>query len=99
MYELSPSSLASPSRQLHVPPAENKAIVPEGCATRFNRKDLAAAERFWPPSHIQHSAHAPPGRVGLFELVAAGPPDMRYECHLAVAEGNFVMLRGRFTGM
>ena len=80
-------------------PAENKAIVLEGFATLFNRKDLAAAERFWSPSYIQHSAHVPPGREGLFELVAAGSPDMRYECQLAVAEGDFVMLHGRFTGL
>ena len=56
-----------------------------------NRKDLAAAERFWSPSYIQHSAHVPPGREGLFELVAAGAPDLRYECQLAVAEDDFVM--------
>jgi predicted SnoaL-like aldol condensation-catalyzing enzyme len=74
-------------------PAENKAIVLEGFAT------LAAAERFWSPSYIQHSAHVPPGREGLFELVAAGAPDLRYECQLAVAEGDFVMLHGRFTGL
>jgi predicted SnoaL-like aldol condensation-catalyzing enzyme len=80
-------------------PAENKAIVLEGFATLFNRKDLAAAERFWAPSYIQHSAHVPPGREGLFELVAAGAPDLRYECQLAVAEGDFVMLHGRFTGL
>ncbi|WP_322618015.1 ester cyclase [Pseudomonas sp. BIC9C] len=80
-------------------PAENKAIVLEGFATLFNRKDLAAAERFWSPAYIQHSAHVPPGREGLFELVAAGSPDMRYECQLAVAEGDFVMLHGRFTGL
>ncbi|MNK94419.1 SnoaL-like polyketide cyclase [compost metagenome] len=72
-------------------PAENKAIVLEGFATLFNRKDLAAAERFWSPSYIQHSAHVPPGREGLFELVAAGAPDLRYECQLAVAEDDFVM--------
>ncbi|MGW8461448.1 nuclear transport factor 2 family protein [Pseudomonas sp. CLCA07] len=80
-------------------PAENKAIVLEGFATLFNRKDLATAERFWSPSYIQHSAHVPPGREGLFELVAAGSPDMRYECQLAVAEDDFVMLHGRFTGI
>jgi predicted SnoaL-like aldol condensation-catalyzing enzyme len=80
-------------------PAENKAIVLEGFTTLFNRKDLAAAERFWSPSYIQHSAHVPPGREGLFELVAAGSPDLRYECQLAVAEGDFVMLHGRFTGL
>ena len=80
-------------------PAENKAIVLEGFATLFNRKDLAAAERFWSPDYIQHSAHVPPGRKGLFELVAAGPSNMRYDCQLALAESDFVMLHGRFSGI
>jgi len=80
-------------------PAENKAIVLEGFATLFNRKDLVAAERFWSPAYIQHSAHVPPGREGLFELVATGAPDLRYECQLAIAEGDFVMLHGRFSGL
>ncbi|WP_338525264.1 ester cyclase [Pseudomonas batumici] len=80
-------------------PAENKAIVLEGFETLFNRKDLVAAERFWSSVYTQHSAHVPPGRDGLFELVATASPDMRYECQLAVAEGDFVMLHGRFSGL
>jgi predicted SnoaL-like aldol condensation-catalyzing enzyme len=80
-------------------PAENKAIVLEGFETLFNRKDLAAAEHFWSPSYIQHSAHVPPGREGLFALVAAGSTELRYECQLAVAQGDFVMLHGRFSGL
>jgi predicted SnoaL-like aldol condensation-catalyzing enzyme len=80
-------------------PTENKAIVLEGFETLFNCKDLAAAEHFWSPSYIQHSAHVPPSREGLFNLVAAGSPTLRYECQLAVAEGDFVMLHGRFSGL
>ena len=32
--------------------------------TLFNKRDYAAAERFWPERYIQHSAHVPPGRDG-----------------------------------
>lgn len=80
-------------------PAENKAIVLEGFETLFNRKDLRAAERFWSPNYIQHSAHVPAGREGLFGLVAAGSPEMRYEHQLAVGDGDYVMLHGRFSGL
>lgn len=80
-------------------PSQNKAFVLEGFETLFNRKDLKSAERFWSPVYIQHSAHVPPGREGLFGLVATGPEDLRYECQLAVAEGDYVMLHGRFTGL
>jgi predicted ester cyclase len=34
----------------------------------------------------------------LFGLVRAMPPSLRYENHLILAEGNDVMLHGRFTG-
>ena len=64
----------------------------------FNKRDYAAAERFWSPSYIQHSAHIPPGRDGLFGLVKTLPATLRYENHLAAATGDFVILHGRFSG-
>ena len=45
--------------------AKNKAIVLEGFETLFNNRAYAAAERFWSPNYIQHSAHIAPGREGL----------------------------------
>ncbi len=81
-------------------PAENKVIVLEGFETLFNRKDLVAAEHFWSPSlYPTQCSRAPGGARDSFELVATGLPDLRYECQLAVAEGDFVMLHGRFSGL
>jgi len=48
--------------------AKNKALVLEAFDTLFNKRDYAAAERFWSPDYIQHSAHIEPGRDGLFNL-------------------------------
>jgi deazaflavin-dependent oxidoreductase (nitroreductase family) len=62
-----------------------------------NRRDFAAAQRFWSPDYIQHSAHIPPGRDGLFNLVKASPLDRRYENALAIANGDYVMLHGRLS--
>ncbi len=53
----------------------NKALVLEAFDTLFNKRDYAAAERFWSPTYIQHSKHIPPGRHGLFGLVKASPRD------------------------
>jgi predicted SnoaL-like aldol condensation-catalyzing enzyme len=75
----------------------NKAFVLDAFDTLFNQRDYAAAQRFWSPNYIQHSAHIEPGRDGLFELVKASPADMRYENGLIVASGDYVMLHGRFT--
>jgi len=80
-------------------PAEerNKAFVLEAFDTLFNRRDYAAAQRFWSPDYIQHSAHIEPGRDGLFNLIKASPAEMRYENALTIANGDYVMLHGRFS--
>ena len=76
---------------------KNKALVLEAFDTLFNKKDYARAERFWSPRYVQHSAHIPPGRDGLFALVQSAPASMRYENGLILAEGDMLMLHGRFT--
>ena len=63
----------------------------------LNKRDYAGAERFWSPAYIQHSAHIAPGREGLFELVKAAPKELHYEHALIVADGDYVMLHGRFA--
>ncbi|WP_433455458.1 nuclear transport factor 2 family protein [Streptomyces sp. CA-142005] len=76
----------------------NKAIVREAFDTLFNKRDYAAAERFWSPGYIQRSAHIAPGREGLFDLVRSLPAELRHECELVMADGDMVMVRGRFSG-
>ena len=73
-------------------------IVLRAFDTLFNKRDYAAAERFWSQHYIQHSAHIAPGRDGLFELVKSLPATLRYENQLAAASGDFVILHGRFRG-
>lgn len=84
-----------------ITPAEdrNKAFVLEAFDTLFNQRDYAAAQRYWSPEYIQHSAHIAPGRDGLFNLIKASPPDMRYESGLIVANDDYVMLHGRFSNV
>ena len=77
----------------------NKALVLEAFDTLFNKRDYAAAERFWSPSYIQHSKHIAPGRHGLFGLVKASLQTMRYENGTILAVGNLLMLHGRFSGL
>jgi len=79
--------------------ARNKALVLEAFETLFNRRDYPAAERYWSPHYIQHSAHIAPGREGLFDLVRNTPATMRYENALTVADGDYVLLHGRFSGI
>ena len=76
----------------------NKALVIEAFDTLFNRRDYAGAEALWSPDYIQHSAHIAPGRDGLFNLVRAQPDTLKYENQLIVAEGDYVIAHGRFSG-
>src|ERR1700689_4003857 len=86
--------MATPSSQ-----EQNVKIVLDAFDTLFNKRDYASAMRFWSPRYIQHSAHIPPGREGLFELVKALPATLRYENQLAAATGDFVILPGRLSGL
>jgi len=78
--------------------SKNKGIVLEAFDTLFNKRDYETAERYWSPNYIQHSAHIPPGRDGLFNLIKSIPPTLRYESGTVVAEGDFVILHGRYSG-
>jgi len=77
--------------------SQNKALVLEAFDTLFNKRDYAAAEKFWSPDYIQHSAHIEPGREGLFNLVKSLPPTLKYEPGTIVADGDFVIVHGRFS--
>jgi predicted SnoaL-like aldol condensation-catalyzing enzyme len=79
-------------------PERNKAIVLEAFDTLFNKRDYKAAEQYWSPNYIQHSAHIEPGREGLFNLIKGIPPTLRYEAGLIVADAHFVIVHGRFSG-
>src|SRR5271169_2529511 len=78
---------------------QNKAFVLEAFETLFNKRDYVAAERFWSPSYIQHSAHIPQEREGLFDFIKAAPDTLRYENGLIIAHGDYVLLHGRFSGI
>jgi predicted SnoaL-like aldol condensation-catalyzing enzyme len=78
---------------------KNKALALEAFDTLFNKRDYAAAERFWSPDYIQHSAHIPPGRDGLFSLIKGLPDTLRYEHALILANGDYVIMHGRFSGI
>jgi len=78
---------------------QNKALVLDAFDTLFNKRDYAAAEKFWSPHYIQHSAHIAPGREGLFNLIKSVPPTLKYEPGMIVAEGDLVIVHGRFSNL
>jgi predicted SnoaL-like aldol condensation-catalyzing enzyme len=77
---------------------KNKALVLEAFDTLFNKRDYEAAARYWSPKYIQHSAHIAPGRDGLFTLIRSLPATLRYEPGVILADEDFVIVHGRFSG-
>jgi len=77
----------------------NKELVLRAFDTLFNKRDYAAAEKLWSMGYIQHSAHIPPGRDGLFNLVKGIPSTLRYEPGEIVAENDLVIVHGRYSGI
>jgi predicted SnoaL-like aldol condensation-catalyzing enzyme len=77
----------------------NKALVLKAFDTLFNKRDYKAAESYWSPKYIQHSAHIEPGREGLMNLIKGLPPTLKYEPGAIVADEDFVIVHGRFSGL
>jgi predicted SnoaL-like aldol condensation-catalyzing enzyme len=79
-------------------PVQNKELVLQAFDTLFNKQDYKAAEQYWSSNYLQQSAHIPPGRDGLFNLVRSMPASLKYETALIVAGNDYVIVHGRFSG-
>ncbi len=77
---------------------KNKALVNKAFDTLFHKRDYEAAERLWSPSYIRHCANIEPGRSGI-NLIKSIPATLKYESGAIVAEGNYVIVHGRFSGI
>jgi predicted SnoaL-like aldol condensation-catalyzing enzyme len=78
---------------------KNKNLVFRAFETLFNKRDYATAETFWSSKYIQHSAHIESGREGLVNLVKSTPKTLKYEPGVIIAEDDFVIVHGRFSGI
>jgi MFS family permease len=97
-FQISTPSKSEERHMIRTTPEQNKALVLEAFDTLFNKRDYDAASRFWSDKYTQHSAHIEPGREGLFGLVRSFPDSLRYEHGLILAEGDYVIVHGRFSG-
>jgi predicted SnoaL-like aldol condensation-catalyzing enzyme len=77
---------------------KNNPLVLKAFDTLLNKRDYAAAERYWSPTYIEHSARIAPSRDGLFDLIKSLPPTLKYEPRTTVAEEDLVIVHGRFSG-
>lgn len=78
--------------------ATRKAIVVEALTKAFNDRDFSVLEQWWSPEYIQHNPFIPPKRAGLRGFIEALSGDRRYEHGRVFADGDFVIVHGRYTG-
>lgn len=76
----------------------NKAVILEILTTAFSSKDFTALDRYLHSDYIQHNPFIPPAKAGLRKFIAELPDTTRYEPGAIIAEGDLVMVHGRYTG-
>ncbi len=77
---------------------KNEKLVKDAMTALFVNRDISAIDKYWAKVYIQHNPHIPNGHKALIEIVKGLKPDFKYVPGLAVADGDFVMIHGRYIG-
>jgi len=78
--------------------ANRKAVVVEALTKAFNDRDFSVLEQWWSPDYIQHNPFIAAKRSGLRAFVEALPRERRYEHGRTFADGDYVIVHGRYVG-
>jgi predicted SnoaL-like aldol condensation-catalyzing enzyme len=76
----------------------NKAIVVEVLTKAYAKRDFSALEQWFSPDYIQHNPFIPGKRAGLRGFIEKLPEGRSYQPGMIVAEGDLVMVHGRYSG-
>ena len=77
----------------------NAELVRTALTKLFIEGDADAIDQYWTPGYIQHNPLMSDGTDGLRAGIAAAPDGkVGYEMGVMVAEGDYVMVHGRYTG-
>ena len=78
---------------------KSKALVIEAMTSAFIERERSAFERYFAKDFIQHNPTIPPGSEGLKNFAATFPPTFNYSYGMVIAEGDLVMVHGRYAGV
>lgn len=76
----------------------NKKLVLDILKGAFIDRDPSVVDRYFSPHYLQHNPSIPNGPSAIQGLIPSLKPDFHYEPGMAVAEGDLVMVHGRYTG-
>ncbi len=76
----------------------NKELAKTAMTELFINRDLTALDRYWAADYIQHNPGIQNGTAHVKTMMAAASADFKYEIGQVIAEGEFVVVNGRYTG-
>ena len=76
----------------------SKAIALKAIRGVFIERDARVVQELFAPDYIQHNPTISSGRDAIGALVGSLPEGFCYEPGMVVAEGNIVMIHGRYVG-
>ena len=76
----------------------NKALVLAGIKGAFIDRDPAVLDRLFSSDYQQHNPLIANGTAAIKAIIAGLSPDFKYEPGLVVADGEYVIIHGRYTG-
>ena len=75
----------------------NKEIVMKALKGVFVERDATVVDRYFSPDYMQHNPVIPNGPSAIANLIPT-LKDLTYESGMVVAEGDLVMVHGRYVG-
>jgi predicted SnoaL-like aldol condensation-catalyzing enzyme len=76
----------------------NKQIALRALTGAFIDRDPSVVDKYFAPDYIQHNPSIPSGPAAIKDLIPKLPKDFSYQPGMAVAEGDLVMVHGRYVG-
>ena len=76
----------------------NKQIVLKVLKGAFVERDVTVVDRYFSPDYVQHNPTVPNGSKAIANLIPTLKKDLSYESGMVVAEGDLVMVHGRYIG-
>src|SRR5271165_909254 len=76
----------------------NKQIALHALTGAFIDRDPSAVDKYISPNYIQHNPTIPNGPAAIKEVIPKLPKEFLYQPGMAVAEGDLVMVHGRYVG-
>ena len=76
----------------------NKQIVLKVLKGVFVERDVSVVNRYFSVDYVQHNPAIPNGAKTIANLIPTLKEDFSYEPGMVVAEGDLVMVHGRYVG-